>query len=45
MIGQFLRSVRQHRQMDPLHVTMTGVRMVCLPLTLGVPTESLDHPR
>jgi hypothetical protein len=27
MIGQFLRTVRQHRQMDPLHVTMTGVRM------------------
>jgi hypothetical protein len=27
MLGQFLRSVRQHRQMDPLHVTMTGVRM------------------
>jgi ubiquinone/menaquinone biosynthesis C-methylase UbiE len=27
MIGQFLRSVRRHRQMDPLHVTMTGVRM------------------
>lgn len=27
MIGQFLRTVRRHRQMDPLHVTMTGVRM------------------
>jgi SAM-dependent methyltransferase len=27
MIGQFLRTMRRHRQMDPLHVTMTGVRM------------------
>jgi len=27
MFGQFFRSLRRARQMDPLHVTMTGVRM------------------
>jgi hypothetical protein len=27
MLGQFLRTIRRTRQMDPLHVTMTGVRM------------------
>lgn len=27
MLGQFLRTLRRQRQMDPLHVTMTGVRM------------------
>ncbi len=27
MFGQFFRTLRRARQMDPLHVTMTGVRM------------------
>ncbi|MCC7124075.1 MAG: class I SAM-dependent methyltransferase [Acidobacteria bacterium] len=27
MLLQFVRSLRRQRQMDPLHVTMTGVRM------------------
>lgn len=41
MIGQFLRSVRQHRQMDPLHVTMTGVRMGERFLQIGCDDRSL----
>lgn len=41
MIGQFLRSVRQHRQMDPLHVTMTGVRMGERFLQIGCDDPSL----
>jgi hypothetical protein len=27
MFAQFLRAIRRSRQMDPLHVTMTGVKM------------------
>ena len=41
MIGQFLRTVRQHRQMDPLHVTMTGVRMGERFLQIGCDDRSL----
>jgi hypothetical protein len=41
MLGQFLRSVRRHRQMDPLHVTMTGVRMGERFLQLGCDDASL----
>jgi hypothetical protein len=41
MIGQFLRTVRRHRQMDPLHVTMTGVRMGERFLQIGCDDASL----
>lgn len=41
MLGQFLRSVRRHRQMDPLHVTMTGVRMGERFLQIGCDDPSL----
>ena len=41
MIGQFLRTMRQHRQMDPLHVTMTGVRMGERFLQIGCDDRSL----
>jgi len=41
MIGQFLRTVRRHRQMDPLHVTMTGVRMGERFLQVGCDDPSL----
>lgn len=41
MLGQFLRTVRQHRQMDPLHVTMTGVRMGERFLQIGCDDRSL----
>jgi ubiquinone/menaquinone biosynthesis C-methylase UbiE len=41
MIGQFLRTVRRHREMDPLHVTMTGVRMGERFLQIGCDDSSL----
>jgi len=41
MIGQFLRTIRRHRQMDPLHVTMTGVRMGERFLQVGCDDPSL----
>lgn len=41
MIGQFLRTVRRHREMDPLHVTMTGVRMGERFLQIGCDDASL----
>jgi ubiquinone/menaquinone biosynthesis C-methylase UbiE len=41
MIGQFLRTVRRHRQMDPLHVTMTGVRMGERFLQIGCDDQAL----
>lgn len=41
MIGQFLRTVRRHREMDPLHVTMTGVRMGERFLQVGCDDASL----
>jgi SAM-dependent methyltransferase len=41
MIGQFLRSIRRQRQMDPLHVTMTGVRMGERFLQVGCDDTSL----
>jgi hypothetical protein len=41
MLGQFLRTVRRHRQMDPLHVTMTGVRMGERFLQIGCDDPSL----
>lgn len=41
MIGQFLRTMRRHRQMDPLHVTMTGVRMGERFLQIGCDDASL----
>jgi hypothetical protein len=41
MIGQFLRTVRRQRQMDPLHVTMTGVRMGERFLQIGCDDPSL----
>lgn len=41
MIGQFLRTVRRQRQMDPLHVTMTGVRMGERFLLIGCDDRSL----
>jgi len=41
MIGQFLRTVRRQRQMDPLHVTMTGVRMGERFLQIGCDDTSL----
>lgn len=41
MLGQFLRTVRRHRQMDPLHVTMTGVRMGERFLQIGCDDASL----
>jgi hypothetical protein len=41
MIGQFLRTMRRHREMDPLHVTMTGVRMGERFLQIGCDDASL----
>jgi hypothetical protein len=41
MLGQFLRTMRRHRQMDPLHVTMTGVRMGERFLQIGCDDASL----
>lgn len=41
MIGQFLRTIRRQRQMDPLHVTMTGVRMGERFLQIGCDDPSL----
>ena len=41
MIGQFLRTVRRQREMDPLHVTMTGVRMGERFLQIGCDDASL----
>lgn len=41
MLGQFLRTVRRYRQMDPLHVTMTGVRMGERFLQIGCDDRSL----
>lgn len=41
MIGQFLRTIRRQRQMDPLHVTMTGVRMGERFLQVGCDDTSL----
>jgi hypothetical protein len=41
MIGQFLRTMRRHRQMDPLHVTMTGVRMGERFLQIGCDDQAL----
>ena len=41
MIGQFLRTVRRHREMDPLHVTMTGVKMGERFLQIGCDDASL----
>jgi hypothetical protein len=41
MLGNFLRTVRRHRQMDPLHVTMTGVRMGEHFLQIGCDDASL----
>lgn len=41
MIGQFLRTIRRQREMDPLHVTMTGVRMGERFLQIGCDDPSL----
>ncbi|MEZ5287050.1 MAG: class I SAM-dependent methyltransferase [Vicinamibacterales bacterium] len=41
MLGQFLRTIRRQRQMDPLHVTMTGVRMGERFLQIGCDDTSL----
>jgi hypothetical protein len=41
MFLQFFRTLRQQRQMDPLHVTMTGVRMGERFLQIGCDDQAL----